>query len=309
MSDATDRLVAAMHGPHVNIPIRLVELLEGDFAAAAFLAFAAFLTSILSSEASATTIPGFFFLPQEGAPDPRIRGLFGKLGSWRHVLCLPPDAQVAIRKKLRRLGLLEERLADIPARLHYRVDTEKYLAFLASDPADTPDSGKQGNLVAKKRQARAGKTRNQESGKSDANKEEENPSEKDSSSIGADADAARPVGGTAAAPPNEQKKRRRRPSGIVTYYPDDILEAERLEATATADEIAAAVAAVEAAGKKPVPGLVGAQIEVARHRVAAVANQTAVVQHHSQLDLDPQALAAGARAMERLGIRGARPGS
>lgn len=122
--------------------------------------------------------------------------------------------------------------------------------------------------------------------------------------------AGHPAGDVAAAPPEirptESKRRRVRLSGIVTYYADDHLEAERLEAEATADEIAAAVASVKGTGRQPVPGLVSVQIELGRQRQAAVANQTAAYQHHSRLELDGETLEKGARTMERLGIRGAR---
>lgn len=71
------------------------------------------------------------------------------------------------------------------------------------------------------------------------------------------------------APPT--KVRRVRQSGIVTWMePRDVLEAERIEAEATAKEIEGACVKVrKASGKDPVPGMVWREIEAARARQRA----------------------------------------
>jgi hypothetical protein len=48
----------------------------------------------------------------------------------------------------------------------------------------------------------------------------------------------------------------RRESGIVTYFQSDVTKAESLEKTYAAELIAAGVASVKSANRKPVPGLV-----------------------------------------------------
>lgn len=77
------------------------------------------------------------------------------------MLQLAPGAQAAIRKKICELGLLQEKLRGVPARMHYRVDPEKYRAFLGYEvPVQFPenpessfpktrklDSGKPGNKI------------------------------------------------------------------------------------------------------------------------------------------------------------------
>jgi hypothetical protein len=57
------------------------------------------------------------------------------------------------------------------------------------------------------------------------------------------------------------KRRRMRASCIVTWTPDDEAEAVRIEADLPPEDVAAAVAALLAAGKQPVPGLVAEEIE------------------------------------------------
>lgn len=67
------------------------------------------------------------------------------------------------------------------------------------------------------------------------------------------------------------KVRRVRPSGIVTWMePPDIIEADRIEAEATPEEIEGACAKVQkATGKDPVPGMVWKEIGRARARQRA----------------------------------------
>jgi len=60
------------------------------------------------------------------------------------------------------------------------------------------------------------------------------------------------------------KKWQERPSGIVCWYPDEHPSAERIEAATPSDEIAAAVTAIRASGKDPVPGRVTREIQHAR---------------------------------------------
>lgn len=74
-------------------------------------------------------------------------------------------------------------------------------------------------------------------------------------------------GQTTPAPTSSAKARRVRASGVVTWDAGDAAEAERLEAETSPDELAAAVAAVRAAGREPVPGLVAMELD--RRRRAA----------------------------------------
>ncbi|MDA8260636.1 MAG: hypothetical protein M0Z99_34230 [Betaproteobacteria bacterium] len=132
------RLIEAIEGPRLSIPVALVARLGGDLRAAAFLQQAAFLS------ARARESDGWFFLAQTGAADDSLGStLFAMLGSWQAILGVSPDAQLAIRRKLRGLGLLDEALRGVPARLHYRVHPERYLSFLGGDMP--PASGGLGN--------------------------------------------------------------------------------------------------------------------------------------------------------------------
>jgi len=125
MSFAADLLRA--EGDVVVIPLALAKKI--GLQAAAFLRQAAYLSAIVESK------DGWFFLEQEGEGDPIEAKIFKRLGSWQACLGIGPDAQVAIRKKLGKdgLGLLEEtRKGMVFGRLLYRVDSQKYLEFLAS---------------------------------------------------------------------------------------------------------------------------------------------------------------------------------
>lgn len=57
------------------------------------------------------------------------------------------------------------------------------------------------------------------------------------------------------------KKRNVRPSGIITWLPSDVPDAEVIEQRYTSDDITAAAAALTAAGKQPVPGLIQQKID------------------------------------------------
>lgn len=76
----------------------------------------------------------------------------------------------------------------------------------------------------------------------------------------------------------EQKARRERPSGLVTWYPSDAAQCERLERQTPAPELAAAVAATRAAGRDPVPGRIAAALLQRRQAAqsAAAAKQVDV---------------------------------
>lgn len=109
-----------------------------------------------------------------------------------------------------------------------------------------------------------------------------------------------------AAPPAISKRRAKRPSGIVTWTADDRPEAERIEQLHSADEIGAAVAALGAAGKEPVPGLVARELErQQRERDTAERRAAAEAAHAVRLAAPPPIdLAARQRGEQLLaGIR------
>ncbi|MDP2832341.1 MAG: hypothetical protein Q8Q28_03410 [Pseudomonadota bacterium] len=81
------------------------------------------------------------------------------------------------------------------------------------------------------------------------------------------------------------KRRRMRPSGVITWTPDDESEAARIEASHAPDDIAAAVAAIKAAGRQPVPGLVSGEIErVVARREAADRHARQIAASRAQVD-------------------------
>lgn len=95
------------------------------------------------------------------------------------------------------------------------------------------------------------------------------------------------------------KRRRVRPSGIVTWTDDDENEAVRIEREAPADDIAAAVLALQQAGRgaDPVPGRVGAELaRLGAQRQAAerAAARRAEVEAAFR-PVDPAAAAVGRR--------------
>lgn len=137
-------LVESIDGPKISISLRLIHLLGGDIAAAVFLSQAAYL-STLSQDTE-----GWFDLKQEGDPNWTAGHLFGKIGSWKALLGLGCDTQKKIRETLKGLGLLEERLRGIPARLQYRVQTGPYLAWLGSAPIPSTTQQLKENMNPKK---------------------------------------------------------------------------------------------------------------------------------------------------------------
>ncbi|WP_039036074.1 hypothetical protein [Shewanella sp. ECSMB14102] len=116
-------LARAIDGPRIAIPRASIQALGLE--AAAFLQQASFLSS-LKAEAG-----GWFDLPAEGEPDPEATNIFSELGSWQACLGIQRDALRKIRRKLCEMSLLEEKRAGVPARLHYRVNHDAYLRFLA----------------------------------------------------------------------------------------------------------------------------------------------------------------------------------
>lgn len=116
-------LTRAIDGPRIAIPRASIR--ELGLETAAFLQQASFLSSLKSNSG------GWFDLPAEGEPDPEPTNIFAELGSWQACLGIQRDALRKIRRKLCDMGLLEEKRTGVPARLHYRVNHDAYLRFLA----------------------------------------------------------------------------------------------------------------------------------------------------------------------------------
>ncbi|EKF9306415.1 hypothetical protein O1B76_003024 [Vibrio cholerae] len=116
-------LTRAIDGPRIAIPRASIQALGLE--AAAFLQQASFLSS-LKAEAG-----GWFDLPAEGEPDLEPTNIFAELGSWQACLGIQRDALRKIRRKLCDMCLLEEKRSGVPARLHYRVNHDAYIQFLA----------------------------------------------------------------------------------------------------------------------------------------------------------------------------------
>lgn len=74
------------------------------------------------------------------------------------------------------------------------------------------------------------------------------------------------------------KFRRTRPSGLVTWVPDDVREAERLERENDEGAIRDACAAIKRNGKEPVPGRVSRYIDQQARAKQAADRQTAIDQ-------------------------------
>ncbi|MFS6536922.1 hypothetical protein V6D52_06395 [Idiomarina loihiensis] len=111
-------------GPRIAIPRASISVLGLE--AAAFLQQASFLSSLKSSTG------GWFDLPAEGDPADEPTNIFAELGSWQACLGIQRDALRKIRRKLCDMYLLEEKRSGVPARLHYRVNHDAYLQFLAN---------------------------------------------------------------------------------------------------------------------------------------------------------------------------------
>ncbi len=191
------KVIESIEGPRLSIPTALVGKL-GDLRAAAFLQQCAFLSS-RSRESD-----GWFFLSQSGAPDARPGAtLFGKLGSWQAALGLTADTQLVLRRRLSALGLLEESLKGIPARLHYRVHPERYLAFLAGE--SPPVSGKPGSQFPENQESGFGETPNQGSGEARSYERTERKEERKRTGLAAEplVDESQPQDKNKPAPGNE----------------------------------------------------------------------------------------------------------
>lgn len=81
------------------------------------------------------------------------------------------------------------------------------------------------------------------------------------------------------------KRRDERPSGVVTWEPLDTEKAELIERRHSAEDIGAAVAALTACGKEPVPGLVTRELDrQRRERDAAVRRAAAEAAHQAKLN-------------------------
>lgn len=304
-------LVAAIEGPRLSIPLGLVRRLGGDLGTAAFLAQAAYLSALLQSDGGGD---GFFFLAQTGDPGEAGDGLFAALGSWEAALGMTPAAQLVARRKLIERGLLEERKAGIPARLHYRVDSDKYLAFLAGKPINEPlppDSQKPGNLLPGNQEACLSESEKQDSGKTRTYIKKKNKRKnKKMNSSSTTPEPAQDGGVDAAAPSSDfgarggGKRRRVRASKIVTWDDSDTEEALRIEADHDKAAIADAIAALAEVGKEPVPGRVEREIQQATRKREAEARQAeqraaAETTHRADIKVNDEAIRAGRAMLEK----------
>jgi hypothetical protein len=94
--------------------------------------------------------------------------------------------------------------------------------------------------------------------------------------------------------------RRVRRSGIVTWLPSDVSEAEKIESEFSHDELSAAVQSVVLSGREPVPGRVSQEIERLRQRREAEAAAQARRSAASTAPADPEAAARGREFLESL---------
>lgn len=148
-------LLRAEQGDVLVIPVALIRALGGNLSAAVFLRQSAYLSAVTESN------DGWFFLEQTGRG--REEGkIFERLGSWEACTGLGPDAQVAARRLLKELGLLEEsRKGLVHGKLKYRVQPARYLTFLAScdttsGPVHKPQSGNPDCTNGEKQAAQTG---------------------------------------------------------------------------------------------------------------------------------------------------------
>ncbi|GAB4301519.1 MAG: hypothetical protein Kow0096_22440 [Thiohalomonadaceae bacterium] len=74
------------------------------------------------------------------------------------------------------------------------------------------------------------------------------------------------------------KSRRKRRSGLVTWTPDDVTEAERLESENEDDVLRDACAAVQRNGKEPLPGRVARYLDQQQHIRQVAERQAAIDQ-------------------------------
>lgn len=109
---------------------------------------------------------------------------------------------------------------------------------------------------------------------------------------------ARGSAGAAATATQVGKRRKKRDSGIVTWDAEDIAEAEDVEARLSPDQIRAAVAALIASGKQPVPGLVSLEAE-RQQQQRATAERSAAAEAARQVRLHAQLSSSDLAAVER----------
>lgn len=119
-------IVETVEGPRLSIPFVLINKIGLENAA--FLQQSAFLSSLKFRNGGS----GWFDLPAEGDAIPESQNMFERLGSWKAALGIKRDSLRKIRAALKKLNLLEEKKCGIPARIHYRVNSNSYLQFLAS---------------------------------------------------------------------------------------------------------------------------------------------------------------------------------
>lgn len=124
----TPDLILANDGPVISIPVALLTYI-GDIALVAMLRQGAFLSALSRRNGN----DGWFFLNQEGEPDGD--SFYGKLGSWAALGLGAAKAQLRLRRKLMEMNLWEEQRREVPARLFYRVNLEKYVQLLEASGA------------------------------------------------------------------------------------------------------------------------------------------------------------------------------
>lgn len=129
-----------INGLHVTLPLDVIKKIEG-VEAAAFLQQCVFLSSICEKT------DGWFFLnqvdpidndPEQAEGDAEMLKVFQRFKSFENSLKITKHSQNLIRKKLREIGLLEEKQMGLPKRNYYKVDLKKYMEWLSS-PIDSTD--------------------------------------------------------------------------------------------------------------------------------------------------------------------------
>lgn len=118
----------AIAGPRLSIPTVLIQMLGGDLEAAALLCQGVFLSEMLNNDRQ----KGWFCITQKASEADETAGVFFK--NWELQLGISKDRQLVVRRKLSRLGLLEEEKRGLPCRLYYRFSKTRFLAFLDEKP-------------------------------------------------------------------------------------------------------------------------------------------------------------------------------
>ena len=306
---ARDRAtLEAFAGPHVTIPIALIRRLGGDLDAAAFLQLAAFLSSIVKKK------DGFFFLPQDDSRAPNkddAPSIFVELKSFRAALGLSPEAQLAARKKLKRLGLLQEELRGIPAQLHYRVDASALLDFLAEEDAAPPVPAKAGTRTRKSGNKNPQK-REQESAKPGAKEEEEEDKERFLHACNA-RERAQPAAGGGGAVQVQQKKnvggegKARAPQmchGVPGWSARDLETVSQLVSQHGAPAVEQSAKKIAEAGATPFPSVVLNTLSKGLKNGKTGCNHS-TNENHLQYGDDPIAAAAARSRARRAAAAGA----